>query len=86
MLIAITGSSGGVGRAIVSAALAAGHSVRGVDLVPPPPLGSDSGSCSPPSKRYGFDRVDLESYEDCLAALRGCDAVIGPAFEPCQRP
>src|SRR5689334_3377791 len=60
MRIAVTGSSGKLGRATVDHLRAAGHEVLGLDLV---------GTPGP-----GFTRVDLADYGQTLDALLGVTA------------
>ncbi|MDQ4137586.1 MAG: NAD(P)-dependent oxidoreductase [Actinomycetota bacterium] len=76
MRIAVTGSSGLLGRATVDRLTAEGHSVLGFDMAPPPGGGL-------------FTRVDLTDYGQTLDALmgvtgrhRGLDAVIHLAAIP----
>lgn len=68
MKIAITGGSGGVGRAVTQRALAEGHGVVGIDRVAAPPAGADSN--------VTFIQLDITDYAAFESALRGCDALI----------
>ncbi len=70
MLIALTGSSGLLGRAIAEALLAAGHTVRGIDAVPPTTAVSS------------HLHVHLEDFGATVQALAGADAVIHAAAIP----
>lgn len=69
MKIAITGSSGSVGSAIVKYVLQQGHTVLGIDIVEPP-LVSRSAS-------FSFMKIDMTNYDSILDSLRGCDALCG---------
>ena len=71
MQIAITGGSGGVGRAAVALALSQGHTVTSIDRVAAP-------------QQDGVRAVvaDLADYDALLAALDGCDALIHLAAIP----
>ncbi|GAB4431777.1 MAG: NAD(P)-dependent oxidoreductase [Chloroflexi bacterium OHK40] len=71
MHIVITGASGGIGRAVVSLALAEGHSVTAIDRTPPP-------EPSPAT----FVALDMADYEGIERALRGADALIHLAAIP----
>jgi UDP-glucose 4-epimerase len=73
MKIALTGSSGGIGRAITAMALAQGHSLVAIDRVAPPePLTGDQR----------FIRCDMDDYDGLVAAFTGCDALIHMAAIP----
>ena len=74
MKIAITGGSGGIGRAVIQLALAHGHSVVNLDRVPPPP------EAAPPG--VPFMPVDITNYDEVERGLRGCDALIHLAAIP----
>jgi nucleoside-diphosphate-sugar epimerase len=67
MKIAVTGGSGGVGRAIIQLALAQGHSVVSIDRVRPK---------TELSEQVTFAKADLARYEALLAAFEGCEAVV----------
>ena len=67
MLIAITGSSGGVATSIVAQALREDHSVRGIDIVPPKTSYDDQS--------FESVKADLRDYENTVKILKGCDAV-----------
>ena len=67
MLLAVTGSSGGVATAIIARALREGHAVRGIDIVPP--------KTAYDGQPFEFDKADLRNYGLVLKALRGCQAV-----------
>ncbi len=74
MKIAITGGSGGVGRAIIAMALAQGHSLINIDRAPPP-----EGSVDP---SVLFVEADIGDYDALREAFSGCDAVIHMAAIP----
>lgn len=68
MRIAVTGAGGIVGSAVAERAVAAGHSVVGLDRTP---LGT--------SHREAFERffqAETSDYDALLSAFHGCDAVI----------
>ena len=67
MLIAITGSSGGVATSIIARALREDHSVQGIDIVPPKTSYDD--------EKFEFVKADLRDYENTVKILKGCDAV-----------
>jgi UDP-glucose 4-epimerase len=71
--IAVTGARGQVGRAVVAAALAAGHQVVAIDLSPPEP--------DPPP---GVSPVvaDVTSHPGLLRAAEGCTALVHLAAHP----
>lgn len=73
MKIALTGSSGGVGRAIVAQALRDGHSLVSIDRVEP---------TEPISGDQRFVLADMSEYDKLLEAFKGCDAVIHMAAIP----
>lgn len=80
MRIAVTGGSGGVGRAIIEQALAQGHSVVSIDRVDPPEGAERAGMT--------FAKVDMAQYDQVEQAIRGCDALIhmaaiaAPGYHP----
>jgi nucleoside-diphosphate-sugar epimerase len=74
MRIAITGGSGGIGRAVVELALSQGHSVVSIDRAGPP-----SHAMQP---NVTFIAADITHYADCEQALRGCDALVHLAAIP----
>ena len=74
MKIALTGSSGGVGRAIATAALAQGHSLVGIDRVAAPEAEERDN--------FHFVQADMDEYDKLVAAFEGCDAVIHMAAIP----
>lgn len=73
MKIAVTGSTGRIGREIVDQALAAGHEVVAIDRVAPDNGGADGSQ---------FVEVDTDDYEGLVAAMKGCDALIHMAAIP----
>jgi UDP-glucose 4-epimerase len=73
MKIAITGGSGGIGRAVVSAAVAQGHIVVNLDRSPPSP---DHQTDAP------FVQVDMADFDAVKAALAGYEALIHLAAIP----
>jgi UDP-glucose 4-epimerase len=78
MKIAVTGASGGVGRAVVGLALAQGHSVVAIDRVPVPAM----------AQGVPLVHLDLSDYAALAQALAGCEALIhlaainGPGRDP----
>jgi nucleoside-diphosphate-sugar epimerase len=74
MRLAITGSTGRVGSAIVDMALADGHSVVSIDRVAPPP-GSERPNVT-------FVQLEMSDYDGLVAALRDTDALIHMAAIP----
>ena len=74
MRIAVTGGSGGVGRAVVEMALAQGHSVVSIDRALP--------AESPTTPEVSFLQADITQYADLEQALQGCDALIHLAAIP----
>jgi nucleoside-diphosphate-sugar epimerase len=68
MKIAVTGSSGRVGKAIVEMALAQGNSVVCIDRVKP-----NNNSRQPD---LDYIQADLTDYSAFETALRGCDALV----------
>ena len=74
MHIAITGSSGRVGGAIVEMALAQGHSIVSIDRVPPAP-----GVARP---NLSFVQADITDYAAFEAAMHGCEALVHMAAIP----
>jgi len=63
MYIAVTGSSGLIGKGLVKRVIEAGHQVRGLDVA-----AGDQAS--------GLDtrKVDLTDYDSVLESLEGCEA------------
>ena len=74
MKIALTGSSGRVGRAIVALALAEGHTVTGMDRVP--------ATADQAHERFTAHVLEMTDYDAVLAAMRGCDTLIHMAAIP----
>jgi len=68
MKIALTGGSGGLGRAITVLALAQGHSVVSIDRVAPtdPPEHLD----------FSFVEAEMSDYDRLVEAFAGCDAMV----------
>lgn len=74
MKIAITGGNGRIGRAIVTAALQAGHDVVSVDRAAP---------AEPDAREnYQFLQADTGDYDALAAAFAGCSALIHMAAIP----
>jgi UDP-glucose 4-epimerase len=71
--IAITGSSGRVGRAVVDLAVGHGHQVVCIDRVPPP-------TEVPPE--VTFVPADIADYAGVVEAIRDCDALVHLAAIP----
>jgi len=74
MKIAITGSSGGVGRAVVTEALAQGHEVVSIDRVVPQDFKAQD--------RVTFYEAEMADYEKLVALFAGCDALVHMAAIP----
>jgi nucleoside-diphosphate-sugar epimerase len=76
MRIAITGGSGRIGRAVIEAGLAQGHSLVSIDQVAP--------AQPEPDKRPGllFLQADITHYAEIEQALKGCDGLIHLAAIP----
>lgn len=74
MKIAITGGSGGIGRALIEMTLAQGHNVVNVDRVPPPAESAASG--------VPFIQAEMSDYDALVNALSGCEALIHLAAIP----
>ena len=70
MIVAVTGSSGLLGRAIVDALMAAGHEVRGIDTVPARTI------------ETAHLTVDLTNFGEMVMALKGADVVVHVAAIP----
>ncbi len=67
MKIAVTGGSGGIGRAIVTGALQQGHSVVSIDKAPPQVQQGPNLTCV---------QADITDYDAMVSAFHGCDALI----------
>ncbi len=74
MKIAITGASGGIGRAIVQQAEERGHTVVAIDRVEHPDVAARDG------RRFVLS--DMDDFDAMLDAFAGCDAVIHMAAIP----
>jgi nucleoside-diphosphate-sugar epimerase len=72
MHIAITGFSGGIGRAVVAMALEQGHTIVGIDRVVPAEIPAGVQAI----------QADVADYEALAAALAGCDGLIHLAAIP----
>lgn len=72
MKIALTGGSGGIGRAITDAALAQGHQIVSIDRVAP----------AEPVEGVTYIRAEAADYDALVAAFAGCDAMIHMAAIP----
>jgi UDP-glucose 4-epimerase len=72
MHIAITGATGGIGRAVVALALQEGHTVTGIDRNPP----------KEPVAGITFVQANVDDYEALEKALRGAEALIHLAAIP----
>jgi UDP-glucose 4-epimerase len=72
MEIAVTGGSGGVGRAITGRALAAGHTVVSIDRTPP----------AEPQPGVAYVEGNVMDYDLLARAFAGCDGVIHMAAIP----
>ncbi|MDB5538420.1 MAG: hypothetical protein JWQ89_147 [Devosia sp.] len=74
MKIALTGSSGGIGRAITAEALKQGHTLVCIDRVAAPET-EERGNLH-------FVQADMSEYEKLVEAFAGCDGVIHMAAIP----
>ncbi len=74
MKLAITGGSGGIGRAVVAMAQQQGHSVVNIDRVPPP--------AEHPQPGVPFIEMDMADYDGLKEAFAGCDGLIHLAAIP----
>lgn len=74
MKIALTGGSGGIGRAITAQALRQGHSVVSIDRVAPADGEEQAG--------LSFVQGDIGDYDRLVHAFEGCDALIHMAAIP----
>ena len=78
MKIAVTGAGGMVGRAVVDTALAAGHTVVGIDRAP----------AAPPAGGATAVQIDVADFASLREALAGCEGLIhlaainGPGRDP----
>ena len=72
MKIAVTGGSGGIGRAITDMGFARGHQIVSVDRVAP----------SEPRDGVTYIQADVADYDALVAAFAGCDAMIHMAAIP----
>ena len=72
MRIALTGGSGGIGRAIIPLALSRGHSIVSIDRV----------ATSEPIPGVEFVQADMSESDKLIEAFAGCDAVIHMAAIP----
>lgn len=72
MKIAVTGGSGGIGRAITDAGLAQGHAIVSIDRVAP----------AEPLAGVQYVQTDAADYDALVAAFAGCDAMIHMAAIP----
>jgi UDP-glucose 4-epimerase len=72
MKIAVTGGSGGIGRAITDMALAQGHTVVSIDRVDPKEAIAG----------VTYVKTDAADYDGLVAAFAGCDAMIHMAAIP----
>lgn len=74
MRIAITGSRGNVGKAVMDLALAQGHSVVSIDRTP-----VDADALT---ENVTAMQVDMTQYAELENAFRGCDAIVHMAAYP----
>jgi UDP-glucose 4-epimerase len=74
MRVALTGGSGGIGRAIAAELLRRGDSVVSIDRSPPP---KDHAHAN-----MSFVQADIVDYEGLVQAFAGCDALIHMAAIP----
>ncbi len=69
MRIAVTGAAGRVGRAVVTAAAGAGHTVVEIDR-------PGAGYPAAPVSGHARHAIDVTRYDDLLRAVEGCDALV----------
>ncbi|HEV7344598.1 MAG TPA: NAD(P)-dependent oxidoreductase [Devosia sp.] len=74
MRIAVTGASGGIGRAVVQEAERRGHTVVGIDQVEHPDVAAN--------EHRRFILASMDQYETLMDAFAGCDAVVHMAAIP----
>ena len=72
MKIAVTGGSGGIGRAITDMALMQGHQIVSIDRVVP----------AEPMPGVTYLQADIADYDALVAGFAGCDAMIHMAAIP----
>lgn len=72
MKIALTGGSGGIGRAITEHALKRGDTMVSIDRVSPPE----------PRENVRFVQAEMSDYDTLVAEFEGCDALIHMAAIP----
>ncbi|MDR3473457.1 MAG: NAD(P)-dependent oxidoreductase [Devosia sp.] len=72
MRIALTGGSGGIGRAIIELALKRGHSIVSIDRMQP----------AEPQDNVEFVQAEMNEYHALVMAFKGCDAMIHMAAIP----
>ena len=72
MKIAVTGGSGGIGRAITDMGLAQGHQIVSIDRVAP----------TEPREGVTYIQAECADYDALVAAFAGCDAMIHMAAIP----
>lgn len=70
MKIAVTGSTGVVGRAVVAHALQQGHEVVGIDIANP--VATDIEN----KELFNYVQADLKDPDVVMKVLEGCEAVI----------
>lgn len=74
MNLAVTGGNGRVGQAVITYALAQGHTVRSIDQTT-----ANSSTTSPP---ITYIQADVTDYAALEKAIKGCDALIHLAAIP----
>jgi len=81
MRIAVTGSAGLIGQAVVAKAIAEGHSVIGIDwaLSDTRPGSAEPGTAPVPHERR---HADVTDYEQLVDAVADCEALIHLAAHP----
>lgn len=72
MKIAVTGGSGGLGRAITELGLSQGHEIVSIDRITPPE----------PRDGVTYIQADVSDYDALVAGFAGCDAMIHMAAIP----
>lgn len=79
MKVAVTGCNGLIGSRVVLQGLKQGHTVVGIDITDQQavePLGEDQDLNVAYAERFRFHKANLTVYEEAIAALQGCEAVI----------
>lgn len=76
MKIAVTGCNGSVGSRVVLLGLKLGHTIVGIDVSDRPDEFEAVESTENSPSRFIFHKSNLTVYEDAIATLKGCDAIV----------